>query len=173
MRGALHEYRSIDAIDSYDPEEIANYPTEVLNSFDVSGIPTHLLKMKVGAVVILLKNIYSRQGLCNGTRLIIRALRDNLIVAEIAAGKNKGHVVYIPRMMMSQTDSDLPVILKRLQFPVLLAFAMTITKSQGLLIASAFYSQNPYSVMASCTWRFQEQHQKTVYFDFLYIDFNL
>jgi ATP-dependent exoDNAse (exonuclease V) alpha subunit len=34
-------------------------------------------------------------------------------------------------MMMSPTDSDLPVILKRLQFLVLLAFAMTITKSQG------------------------------------------
>ncbi|XP_046632783.1 uncharacterized protein LOC124312311 [Daphnia pulicaria] len=131
MPGTLHEYRSIDTIDSDDPEEISNYPTEVLNSFDVSGIPTHLLKMKVGAVIILLKNIDSRQGLCNGTRLIIRALRENLIVAEIAAGKNKGHIVYIPRMMMSPTDSDLPVILKRLQFPVLLAFAMTITKSQG------------------------------------------
>ncbi len=32
---------------------------------------------------------------------------------------------------MSPTDSDLPLKLKRLQFPLLLAFAMTITKSQG------------------------------------------
>jgi hypothetical protein len=76
MPSTLHEYRSIDTIDSDDPEEISNYPTKVLNSFDVSGIPTHLLKMKVGAVIILLKNIDSRQGLCNGTRLIIRALRE-------------------------------------------------------------------------------------------------
>jgi len=131
MRSALHEYRSIDTIDSDDLEEIENYPTEALNFFDVSGIPTHLLKMKVGAVIILLKNIDSRQGLCNRTRLIIRVLRGNLIVVEVAAGKKKGHNVYIPRMMMSPTDSDLPVILKRLQFPVVLAFAMTITKSQG------------------------------------------
>jgi ATP-dependent exoDNAse (exonuclease V) alpha subunit len=34
-------------------------------------------------------------------------------------------------MPMSPTDSDLPFKLKRLQFPVLLAFAMTIDKSQG------------------------------------------
>ena len=32
---------------------------------------------------------------------------------------------------MSPTDSDLPFILKRLRFPVLLAFAMTINKLQG------------------------------------------
>jgi hypothetical protein len=131
MPGILHQYKSIDTIDSGDPEEIANYQTEILNTFNVSGIPTHVLKLKVGAIIILLKNIDSRKGLCNGTRLIIRALRENLIVADIAAGKNKGHTVYIPRMTLSPTDSDLPVILKRLQFPVLLAFAITITKSQG------------------------------------------
>ena len=32
---------------------------------------------------------------------------------------------------MSEFEHDLPVTLKRLQFPVLLAFAMTINKSQG------------------------------------------
>ncbi|EFX76671.1 hypothetical protein DAPPUDRAFT_36793, partial [Daphnia pulex] len=53
------------------------------------------------------------------------------IVAEIASGKNKGEPVFLPRMSMSPTDSDLPFKLKRLQFPVLLAFAMTINKSQG------------------------------------------
>ncbi|EFX81539.1 hypothetical protein DAPPUDRAFT_36791, partial [Daphnia pulex] len=53
------------------------------------------------------------------------------IVAEIASGKNKGESVFLPRMSMSPTDSDLPFKLKRLQFPVLLAFAMTINKSQG------------------------------------------
>ena len=131
MPGALKVYRSIDTIDSEDPGEIADYPPEVLNTFDVSGLPPHQLHLKVGAVVILLKNIDTRQGLCNGTRLIIKSLTDNLIVANIASGKNKGHSVFLPRMSMSPTDSDLPFRLKRLQFPVLLAFAMTINKSQG------------------------------------------
>ncbi|XP_057376187.1 uncharacterized protein LOC130697273 [Daphnia carinata] len=131
MPGALKVCKSIDTIDSEDPEEISNYPPEILNTFNVSGLPTHQLKLKIGAIVILLKNIDSRQGLCNGTRLILKALRENLIVAEIAAGKHKGHNVFLPRMSMSPTDSDLPFKLKRLQFPVLVAFAMTINKSQG------------------------------------------
>jgi ATP-dependent DNA helicase PIF1 len=131
MPGAVKLYKSIDTIDSEDAKEIANYPAEVLNTFDVSGLPPHALHLKVGAVVILLKNIDTRQGLCNGTRLILKNLTDNLIVAEIASGKNKGESIFLPRMSMSPTDSDLPFKLKRLQFPVLLAFAMTINKSQG------------------------------------------
>ncbi len=58
-------------MDPEDPEEIANYPAEILNNFDVSGLPPHQLKLKVGAIVILLKNINSRQGICNGIRLLI------------------------------------------------------------------------------------------------------
>ncbi|KZS19466.1 ATP-dependent DNA helicase PIF1 [Daphnia magna] len=128
---ALKVCKSIDTIDSEDPEEISNYPPEILNTFNVSGLPPHQLKLKIGAIVILLKNIDSRQGLCNGTRLIIKALSGNLIVAEITAGKHKGHNVFLPRMSMPPTDSDLPFKLKRLQFPVLVAFAMTINKSHG------------------------------------------
>ncbi|XP_045031637.1 ATP-dependent DNA helicase pif1-like [Daphnia magna] len=131
MPVALKFCKSIDIIDSEDPKEISNYPPEIFNTFNVSGLPLHQLKLKIGAIVILLKNIDSRQGLCNGTRLIIKALSGNLIVAEIVAGKHKGHNVFLPRMSMSPTDSDLPFKLKRLQFPVLVAFAMTINKSQG------------------------------------------
>jgi ATP-dependent DNA helicase PIF1 len=124
-------YRSIDTIDSEDPGEIDDYPPEVLNTLDVSGLPPQQLHLKVGAVIILLKNIDTRQGLCNGTRVIIKSLTDNLIVTNIASGKNKGRSGFLPRISMSPTDSDLLFRLKRLQFPVLLAFAMTVNKSQG------------------------------------------
>jgi hypothetical protein len=55
----------------------------------------------------------------------------NVIFATIATGKHKDRTVFIPRMSMSPTNSDLPFKLKRLQFPVILAFAMTINKSHG------------------------------------------
>nr|CAH0112687.1 unnamed protein product [Daphnia galeata] len=90
MPGPLKVSKSIVTMDSEDQEEIANYPAEILNTFDVSDLPTHELQFKVGAIVILLKNIDSRQGLCNGTKLLITFLTDNVIVATIAAGKNKG-----------------------------------------------------------------------------------
>ncbi|XP_045023379.1 ATP-dependent DNA helicase pfh1-like [Daphnia magna] len=130
MPGHRRRYASINSIDSEDPEEIANFKTEFLDTLKVSGIPPHILELKVGAIIILLKNIDSRQGLCNGTRLIIKSLTDNLIHATIAAGKNKGHNVFIPRMNMSPSDCDRPFKLIRNQFPVLLAFAITINKSQ-------------------------------------------
>jgi ATP-dependent DNA helicase PIF1 len=130
MPGEQCVYKRIDTITG-DEEEVANFPTEFLNTLKISGIPPHTLKLKVGAIIMLLKNIDSRRGLCNGTRLVIKQLRQNVIAAAISSGKNKGLCVFIPRMNMSPTDSDLPLTLNRLQFPVLLAFAVTINKSQG------------------------------------------
>ena len=46
----------------------------------------------------------------------------------------KGKVVLIPRTRLSPNAETLPVLLKRLQFPVRLAFAITINKSQGQLV---------------------------------------
>ena len=37
----------------------------------------------------------------------------------------------IPRVTLIDTDPDLPFNLKRIQFPIRLAFSMTINKSQG------------------------------------------
>ena len=42
-----------------------------------------------------------------------------------------GEKVYIPRIVMSPTESAWPFILKRRQYPILICFAMTINKSQG------------------------------------------
>lgn len=53
-----------------------------------------MLTLKVGAIIILLKNVDSRQGLCNGTRLIIQALTENIISATICTGKNRGKIVF-------------------------------------------------------------------------------
>ena len=41
----------------------------------------------------------------------------------------RGKVVLIPRIKLSPNAETLPVLLKRLQFPVRLVFAMTINKS--------------------------------------------
>jgi ATP-dependent DNA helicase PIF1 len=55
---------------------------------------------------------------------------NNVIEATIIIkGKYKGQDVLIPRIPMIPTD--LPFDFKRLQFPVRLAFAMAINKSQG------------------------------------------
>ena len=59
------------------------------------------------------------------------SLQNNSIVAEIVSECHRGDIVVIPRINLQPSDTNLPFILKRRQFPVLPAYAMTINKSQG------------------------------------------
>lgn len=126
ITGELRIYKSVDSATNQD--DVVNYPPEFLNSLDLPGLPPHNLQLKVGSVVIMLRNI-NQPRLCNGTRLAIKKLLNNVIEATILKGKYKGEDVLIPRIPMIPTD--VPFEFKRLQFPVRLAFAMTINKSQG------------------------------------------
>ncbi|XP_060846147.1 ATP-dependent DNA helicase PIF1-like [Rhopalosiphum padi] len=126
ITGELRIYKSVDSATNQD--NVVNYPPEFLNSLDLPGLPPHNLQLKVGSVVIMLRNI-NQPRLCNGTRLAMKKLLNNVIEATILKGKYKGEDVLIPRIPMIPTD--VPFEFKRLQFPVRLAFAMTINKSQG------------------------------------------
>ncbi|XP_037475643.1 uncharacterized protein LOC119353153 [Triticum dicoccoides] len=107
------------------------YPTEFLNSLTFSGIPDHELRLKIGLPVMLMRNINQSAGLCNGTRLTITQLGKRFIEGQVITGTNIGDKVYIPRIIMSPSDSKWPFILKRRQYPISVCFAMTINKSQG------------------------------------------
>ena len=62
-------YKSVDTV--LEPNEAINYPSEFLNSIDLSGIPPHVLQLKIGVPIILLRNI-NPPKLCNGTRLAVK-----------------------------------------------------------------------------------------------------
>ncbi|GJX23884.1 DNA helicase [Tanacetum coccineum] len=59
------------------------YPKEYLNSLSFPNLPPHNLTLKVGAPIMLLRNINIAGGLCNGTRLIVTQLLPKVIEARI------------------------------------------------------------------------------------------
>ena len=88
--GESKVYLSADSVTC--PKQKSLYPTEFLNKINGAGLPQHKLTLKINQPVILLRNIAQQQGLCNGTKMIIKVFHKHFIDCEIAMGKNKGFI---------------------------------------------------------------------------------
>jgi len=133
------EYYSADSISKCtDTCNDANilYPIEYLNTLSANNFPAHILKLKIGAPIMLLRNLNQSLGLCNGTRLIVTNLGNNVIEAIIITGTHIGDKVYIPRINLTTQGSRWPFVLCRRQFPIKVCYSMTINKSQGQTLSN-------------------------------------
>ena len=113
----------------YDSVEL---PIEYLRSLDVSGLPPGVLRLKTGCPLILLRNLAPAQGLCNGTRLILLRANSRVLEVQVLGGEHNGQISFIPRItLIPSSHHGLTFQLRRRQFPVRVAFALTINKAQG------------------------------------------
>ncbi|KAK1384255.1 ATP-dependent DNA helicase [Heracleum sosnowskyi] len=62
------------------------FPVEYINSINMPCLPKHELKLKVGSVVILMRNLNQIMGLCNGTRMIVKKCLKNSIICQTLCG---------------------------------------------------------------------------------------
>lgn len=86
IEGEQRTYHSCDKIISDDENERTNYPVEFLNSLCVSGFPPHKLTLKANVIVLLIRNLSTKDGLVNGTRMRVKHLHNNTIDCEVLNG---------------------------------------------------------------------------------------
>lgn len=102
-----------------------------MNDLTPSGYPPHKLYLKVGCVVVILRNIYPKLGVVNGTRCKVLELHDEHIVVEPLGKDNSGRTFSLHKIHFRGLDENEVEDFVRIQFPVKLAYAMTVHKAQG------------------------------------------
>ncbi|GBN41054.1 hypothetical protein AVEN_127450-1 [Araneus ventricosus] len=128
MPGNETVYKAVDMVMSEDPQDQLTFPEEFLNSLTPTGLPPYELKLKIGCIIMLLRNLAPSKGLCNGTRLIITKLQQNIIQSKSIDGTE---MFLIPQIPLIPSQTNMPFKFKCMQFPIRLAFSMTINKLQG------------------------------------------
>jgi ATP-dependent exoDNAse (exonuclease V) alpha subunit len=135
MAGEAHQYFSADKIvheAGADPCDAETIPIKVLHSITSSSLPPGKLNLKLGCLVILLCNLDPSWGLYNGTCMVITRMGNWVLEAHLLGGKHDGETVLIPQISLTLTGAtDLTFQLKRHQYPLCLAFALSINKAQG------------------------------------------
>uniref|UniRef100_A0A183BU62 ATP-dependent DNA helicase n=1 Tax=Globodera pallida TaxID=36090 RepID=A0A183BU62_GLOPA len=126
--------RIYTSVDTVDPDS----PIDVLAT---ERMPEHSLQLKIGAVMMVIKNISVAHGLCNGTRVQIIALGDNIITCRYIQGPRTGteFKMYRHRFRFGGRGKDVTrygaVKWTRLQFPLRPGFVITTHKAQGQTLA--------------------------------------
>jgi len=110
-------------------------PTEFMKTLTPTGMPPHILNLKVGGVYMLLRNMNVKEGLCNGSRFhILEIHRHNILCQLIPSGPgdhDEEPLIFLLPRITSSTPDKYPFSFSRHQFPIRPSFAVTINKSQG------------------------------------------
>ena len=103
-----------------------------MNNLNPTGLPRHCVCLKPGVPLMLMRNIEPSRGLCNGTRLIFKRMSPNgrLLMCSYTLN-GQAQEVTLPRIVLKPKEREFPFSWSRRQFPVRVAFACTINKSQG------------------------------------------
>ncbi len=125
---------------------------KVLEIFDKMCPSQKELNLKIGAQVMLIVNMDVKEGLVNGSRGVIIDFINNKPLV-----KFKNQTIIIERYEFEFKKDD-KVIATRLQFPLILAWAITVHKSQGMTIdylivnlSNVFECGQTYVALSRCS----------------------
>ena len=91
MSGGVQSYHSADtAVTDEAADGEFQYPVEFLNNINGSGLPLSNLSLKVGAPIMILRNLDPSAGVCNGTRATLTHCTNRVLEARILGGDHAG-----------------------------------------------------------------------------------
>ena len=94
--GQKYEFKSIDTTE----ENCTDYTPEFLNTCNLPGIAPHLLKLKRGLPVVLIRNMDPKNSHCNGVKYVVRNIRPHVLELKAISGSNVGTSLFLPRIVI-------------------------------------------------------------------------
>jgi hypothetical protein len=103
LAGETRVYDTVNSISFNTMKEgsRSNVSIEFLRAQNPSGLPPARLELKIEALVIYFRNLFFKEGLYNGTRMIITKLREYSIKIKIIGGQFYGEDRVIPRITLT------------------------------------------------------------------------
>jgi ATP-dependent DNA helicase PIF1 len=105
LPGQERTYFVVDSADINEADpKIAELPLEVLQSICLPDLPLSKLRLKIGAPVILLRNLCPQEGLYNGSRMSIYSFGRFSIRVRLLGSDFDGQLRTILRIKLQLTD---------------------------------------------------------------------
>ena len=100
--GEEREFMSADSIknNGNDGQGDLMYFVEYLNSINCCELPLAKLKLKIGCPVMILENLNSSEGVCNGSRAVVTQMSNRVLEVRLLTGEYAGKTMFIPRLNM-------------------------------------------------------------------------
>ena len=141
---------SMPASDSYiDCRDPDDFPLDYIESLDMKGAPPWLLKFKIGAKYMCIRNLDLKRGIVNGTLLKLLSIGRHTAQFQILTGKASGSVDIFTRAVFTITPeaSGLPFTVIRTQFPIIPAYCLSVHKAQGqsLQCVGLIFESDPFT----------------------------